>query len=118
MNIRVDYCAFYACVVDLGDWKPTPQHITYQYVRTLDDLKKMLKEEDRMIWLPRVYEFEKWLKEYEVVADLGYLIFIKQNRIERIVNIHIFYSKWVNRPQIRLVEIAEFISEIEEEDDL
>ena len=72
---------------------------------------------DSGVWIAKLDNFEKWLKAYRNVIDLGYLVFYENGKIERIINIHIHYSVWLERPAVRFAEIAEFTSEFEEDED-
>jgi hypothetical protein len=114
VNVRIDYCSYGSCAVDFFDAKPL--QINYRYFASLNELKEELRN-DR-VWPPKVERFEKWLKAYDVVADLGYLVvYNKERRAERIINIHIYYSVWLRRPVLRVADISEFTIEVEEEED-
>jgi hypothetical protein len=116
MNIRIDYCSPGSCAIDL--FEPQLLPIEYKYYSSKDELKEALMENgDYRVWLPKIERFEKWLKAYDVVADLGYLVFYgKEGRVERIVNIHVYHSIWLRRPMLRVADISEFGPEPGEED--
>jgi hypothetical protein len=118
VNIRIDYCSPDSCALDFFEARLL--QIDYQYFNNLDALKKKLENSDSFnkVWLTRIERFEKWLKTYDVIADLGYLVFYnKERRVERIVNIHMYYSVWLKRPLLRVSDITEFTVEVEEEED-
>jgi hypothetical protein len=112
VNIRIDYCSYGSCAVDFFEGL---LQIGYHYVDNLEALKKKL-ENDAKVWLPKIERFEKWLKEYDIIADLGYLIFYRKGKIERIIGIHLYYSVWLKRPILRVADISEFTVEDEEDD--
>jgi hypothetical protein len=112
VNIRIDYCSYGSCAIDF--FAERPLRINYRYFASINELKEELRN-DRA-WPPKVERFEKWLKEYDVIADLGYLVFYNEGKIERIINIHLYYSTWLKRPVLRVAEIAEFTVEPEEDD--
>jgi hypothetical protein len=70
------------------------------------------------VWPARIERFERWLKNYTIIADLGYIAFYNEEKeIERIIGIHIYYSVWLKRPLLRVADITEFTVEVEEEED-
>jgi hypothetical protein len=114
MNIRIDSCSRWDCEIDFFPLKLID--VIYRYVENLEKLKELVKGD--MVWPALIDNYEKWLKDYKGVVDLGYLVFFnKGGKIERIVGIHIYYSAFARRPILRLVEIAEFRSESFDDDD-
>ena len=113
MIIRIDSCSDWDCALDFYPAKPIT--VSYRFVKTLEELKELVKG-DR-VWPALIDNYEKWLKDYEIVADLGYIVFYNGGRIERIVGIHLYYSTWLKRPELRVAEIAKFTSEFFEDDD-
>ena len=114
MNVRIDYCSYGSCALDF--FSERPQKLNYQYYRNRDELATTLRKtgnDDYRIWLPRLERFEKWMKNYPDTIDLGYLVFSKNGRIEKIVNIHLYYSVWLKRPLLRASDISEFTVEPE-----
>jgi hypothetical protein len=116
MKYRIADSAPYMIEIDF--YEPKPRRVNYRFFVDVNKLTKWLENMNDRIWRPKIDNFTKWLKEYRDVIDLGYLVlFDEKGEIERIVNIHIHYSVWLQRPALRIVEIAEFTSEWFEDED-
>jgi hypothetical protein len=114
MKVRIDSCSRWDCEIDF--FPPKPLNISYQYVESLEKLKELVKSD--MVWPAKIHNYEKWMKNYKIVADLGYVIFYGDGgKIARIVGVHLFHSTWLERPELRIVEIAEFVPEFFDDDD-
>jgi len=114
MKMGIESCSAWDCVIDFYPSTLTIGY-SYRYVESLEKLKELVKS-DR-VWPALLDNYEKWLKNYKIVADLGYIVFYNGSKIERIVGIHIYHSVWTEKPMLRLVEIAEFKSESFDDDD-
>jgi hypothetical protein len=100
------------------DFETRLRKMDYKYFAKVDELKAMLEKSGDRKWIPRLDNFERWLKNYKGVIDLGYIVLLNEKgEIERIINIHLHYSVWLQRPAIRISEIAEFVSEWFEDED-
>jgi hypothetical protein len=103
--MRAD-CGSWECDVDFADLKETPPGVTITYIESLDELNRTIK--DDMVWPPKVARFLRWLRNYKVIRDLGYVIVRRNGRIERILAINMFYSVWLKRPALKVVDISSF----------
>jgi hypothetical protein len=114
VKIEIRYNAPYAAELD---FEYGMKKMNYKYFDDVNELMAWLKSVNDMVWRAKIDNFVKWLKDYKGVVDLGYIVLIDGEKIERIINIHIHYSVWLERPAVRFAEIAEFTSEDFEDDD-
>jgi hypothetical protein len=104
--MRAD-CGSWECEIDFTKFKETPPDATIIYVDSLSKLLDIIRND--IVWPAKVERFVRWLKNnYKIINDLGYVVIQRNGRIERILNITIFYSAWLKRPAMKIVDISVF----------